>query len=633
MALGITRKQTVMLAVLISGCFLTILNQTLVNPALSSIMKDMQVDASTVQWLATGFTMVNAIMIPISAYLQDRFDTRRLFITAEAVFAVGSLLCGWGPNFGVLLAGRLIQAMGAGVLMPMVMTVMLLTFPTERRGVAMGWFGIIIGVGPTIGPTLSGLVIDRWDWHVLFFGVTALALLIILLACIFLGRVKEGDGDTPPLDKLSVLLSCLGFGLVLYSFSAIGSYGPKPLCFLPLVLGAGVLVLFFRRQLSMERPMLQVRVLKNRRFLIGTLIPMVVQGATMANAVLIPLFVQDICGQSATISGLVLLPGAVVMAAMGPIAGGWFDKHGPRGMSIFGTALLTLSTVAMCFLTPTVGMVLLASILIVRNFSISLINMPINTWGINALDNKLVNHGNAVSNTFRQVAASLGTAMVISVYSLVGARLTSSMGETDAFCTGVDMAFALQAVICLAATIMAIVLVRDKDSDHASSDPTGERRGVVERLMHRDVYSLPQDALVADAVRLFTSKGISAAPIVDDAGEPIGFISDGDVIRAMGTRGSTFVDPISLVMLSSSATDEDELQRFDAIMSRKAVSIATAGVISVDVHAGIEEICRVLGSNHLKKVPVTDNGRIVGVINRSDITMESMRLYLERHGG
>ncbi|MBQ6454135.1 MAG: DHA2 family efflux MFS transporter permease subunit, partial [Coriobacteriales bacterium] len=596
MKLGITRKQLIMLAVLISGCFLTILNQTLVNPAFSSIMKDLQVDASTVQWLATGFTMVNAIMIPISAYLQDRFDTRKLFITSELIFALGTVLCAWGPNFGVLLAGRLTQALGAGVLMPMVMTVMLLTFPTERRGVAMGWFGVIIGVAPTFGPVISGVIIDRWNWHVMFYCVAALALIIILLACIFLEKVKEGNRDAIPLDKPSVILSSLGFGLVLYSFSVVGSRGPSLLALIPLLVGGVVLFFFFRRQLSMETPMLQVRVLASRRFLVGTVIPMVVQAATMANAVLIPLFVQDLCGQSATITGLVLLPGAVVMAVMSPINGSWFDKHGPRGMSILGTGLLTLTTLAVCFITPSIGMVALAVLMCARSFSFSLINMPVSTWGLNALDNRVMNHGNAVNNTFRQVAGSLGTALVISTYSLVGTGLTDSLGSTMAYTRGFNIAFALQALLCFAAFIMVIIMVRDKESDIVKSDIAGERRGTVESLMHREVFSLPQDALVADAVRLFTSKNISAAPIVDEDGEPIGFISDGDVIRAIGTRGSSFVDPISLMIVSVSSGDDDQLQRIDDIMSRPAVSIATAGVISVDIHSSIEEICHVLGS-------------------------------------
>jgi MFS transporter, DHA2 family, multidrug resistance protein len=625
--MGFTRKQLLMLGVLISGSFITILNQTLVTPALPTIMGEMSIDASTVQWLTTGFTLVNAIMIPITAYLTDRFSTRKIFITAMFLFLAGTILCAWGPNFILLLAGRLIQAVGAGVMMPVVMTVMLLTFPAERRGSAMGWFGIIVGLAPSIGPTLAGVLIDHLSWHVMFVIVAVLALVIIALAAIVLE--KDGDNkDVQALDKISVLLSTFGFGLLLYGFSSIGSYGPSLMAFLPIVAGAIVLVLFFRRQLSQEAPMLQVKVLKSRRFTISTIVTMTVQAAIMSNAVLIPIFVQNLCGQTATTSGLVMLPGALIMGIMSPIAGKYFDKHGPRKMAIFGTVLMTLTTFCMCFLDVGISMVLFCCIIAVRNFAMSIINMPINTWGINSLNNSLINHGNAIGNTFRMVAGSLGTAIVVSVYSLVSAA-NSSLGSIEAGVAGVNAAFAAQAILFIAATTLTIVFVRDKEHDPLTSDPENERKSLVEAIMHRDVYSLPITATVADAVRLFTEKGISAAPVVDDDGEVTGFVSDGDVMRALGQRSSTYVDPVTL-MMSSSMVDGDALHKFDAVMNRKVTSICTAGVITVDIHAGIEEICRVLGSNHLKKIPITENGHIVGIINRSDITMYSMNLYLQR---
>ena len=169
-----------MLIVMIFGTFVTVLNQTLVTPALPSIMVEMGVDANTAQWLTTGFTLVNAIMIPVTAYLTDRFSTRGLFVVSMAVFTAGSALAGWGPDFAVLLIGRLLQAAGAGILMPMVMTVLMLTFPQENRGTAMGIFGIVIAFAPAIGPSAAGFIIDMYDWHILFYIITVLSAVVMV---------------------------------------------------------------------------------------------------------------------------------------------------------------------------------------------------------------------------------------------------------------------------------------------------------------------------------------------------------------------------------------------------------------------------------------------------------------------
>ncbi|MDO5117705.1 MAG: MDR family MFS transporter [Eggerthellaceae bacterium] len=618
-----------MLLVLVSGTFITILNQTLVTPALPSIMNDLSIDASSAQWLTTAFTLVNAIMIPITAYLTDRFSTKSLFIVAMIAFIIGSLLAAWGPNFATLLGGRMIQACGAGVLMPMVMTVMLLTFPVDRRGFAMGLFGIIISFAPAIGPTIAGIIIDNADWHTLFYIVAGLAAIDIVFAIFTLHRGREGDQATPTLDKPSVILSTLGFGAVLYGFGAIGSYGLSVMPFIPIVLGIIILVFFFRRQMHLENPMLRVGILKNRRFMASVVIGMIVNAAIMANGVLIPIYVQDLCGLTATTSAIVMLPGAVVMGIMGIVAGRFFDKHGPRIMGIVGTALLTATTVALSILTTSTSMLYLSIIICLRSFALSLINMPISTWGLNALDNKVLNHGNALSNTLRQVAGSLGTALVISVYSMVAAYNGAELGETQASMIGINVAFAVQAVICLAAMIVVIVMVKDKATDVAQADPSGERRSILASLMKTDLYLLPATATVADAVNVFIEKGVSAVPLVDEDMMVRGIISDGDVIRALSRRGKTYLDPIAMIA-ASEQDDPDFEHKLDSVMDMPASSIATLGVISIDEHASFDELCRVMGENHLKKVPVLSDGRIVGVINRSDITLYAMKIYMER---
>ena len=626
---GLTRKQIVMLAVLVFGTFVTVLNQTVVSPALPSIMSEMSVDAATAQWLTTGFTLVNAIMVPITAFLTDRFTTRRLFLTSMILFTCGTALAAWGPSFPVLLGGRLVQAAGAGILMPLVMTVLMWTFPVDRRGTAMGVFGIVIAFAPAAGPTVAGIIIDQANWHVMFWIIAALCLVVIFFAGAVLERGGETNKDVT-LDVPSVILSTIGFGGLLYGLSAIGSYGVTADSAAGVVIGAVALVFFFRRQLRMEQPMLQVRVLANRKFLIATIIVMLVQGALLAGGILLPILLQSYMGFSATTSGLVLLPGAIIMGAMGPVAGRLFDKHGPRVLAVTGTGILALTTAAFVFMGPGTGLVTLTVIYTVRLFSLSLVNMPISTWGMNALPDKLVNHGTSVQNTFRQVAGSLGTAIIVSTSTAVQNAVAGSTDATTAGVFGIHMAFVVATALCVIGFVLTMALVRNKPGDEAAADEDNKHRSLIEQIMKRDVYTLPEDATVLEAMQLLVNNHISAAPLVDAAGKPTGFISDGDIMRYLSKRGQMIMDPVVMIVqtVDAYADHKDYAHKLEHLMSMKASDIGAKGIIGVNVHADLPEVCRVLGENHLKKVPVLDNGIIVGVINRSDITHFSMERYL-----
>lgn len=630
---GLTRKQIIMLIVLVFGTFVTVLNQTVVAPALPSIMSEMSVDAAVAQWLTTGFTLVNAIMVPITAFLTDRFTTRRLFLASMVLFTAGTALAAWGPNFPVLLAGRLVQAAGAGILMPLVMTVLMWTFPVDRRGTAMGVFGIVIAFAPAAGPTVAGIIIDQANWHVMFWIIAVLCAAVIVFAAFALERGGETNKDVK-LDVISVALSTLGFGGLLYGLSAIGSYGVTADSAGGVIIGVIALAFFFRRQLRMEQPMLQVRVLTNRRFLIATIIVMLVQGALLAGGILIPILLQSYMGFSATTSGLVLLPGAIVMGAMGPVAGRLFDKHGPRVLAIIGTGVLALTTATFMFMGPGMGLITLTVIYTVRLFSLSLVNMPISTWGMNALPDKLMNHGTSVQNTFRQVAGSLGTAVIVSASTVATNMVSGSTDAVTAGVFGIHTAFAVATALCVLGFVLTVALVPNKPGDEAAADEDNAHRSLIERIMKRDVYTLPENATVLEAMQLLVNNHISAAPLVDADGKPTGFISDGDIMRYLSKRGQMIMDPVVMIVQTVDAYSDhkDYAHKLEHLMGMKASDIGAKGIIGVSVHADLPEVCRVLGENHLKKVPVLEDGVIVGVINRSDITHFSMEKYLEERG-
>ncbi len=626
--MNLTRRQWAIITVLVFGAFITVLNQTVVTPALPSIMEEMSVDAATAQWLTTGFTLVNAIMIPITAYLQDRFSTKGLFVVSMTLFALGSAMCSLAISFPVILAGRLIQAAGAGILMPMTMTVLLVTFPVDKRGSAMGIFGLVIAFAPAIGPTVAGFVIDQFDWHIMFMAITVLSAAIVLASLFVMEKRKDAvENGTARLDPLSLILSTFGFGLMLYGFSAVGSAGLTIFTAASILLGIGGVIWFFVRQTRLPEPMLQVRVLENRRFLVATIIGMLVQGALLAAGILMPIYLQTLLGQSATVSGLVLMPGAILMGIMNPVAGKWFDRSGPRKLAIAGMGLLTLTTVGFAVLTLSTPIFWLTALYTVRMFSMALVNMPITTWGMNALPNDLMNHGTSVNNTLRQVAGSLGTAVIISVSTIVTNALAPTMAAADATLYGINVAFGVCTALCLIGLILTIALVRDKKGEDAQRDTDGSRRSLLESIMKTDVYTLSQTDTVEDAMRLFVSKKISAAPIVNGEGEAVGFLSDGDILKRLSPRQGSFIDPIVLIM--SSACDERSYdERLENLMKTNVCEIGAGRSINVSAHADLSQVCRVLAENHLKKVPVVDNGKLVGIINRSDITQYSMQAYL-----
>ena len=275
-------------------------------------------------------------------------------------------------------------------------------------------------------------------------------------------------------------------------------------------------------------------------------------------------------------------------------------------------------------------MIYLTVLYAVRMFSMSLVNMPINTWAMNALDNSLINHGTSVGNTLRQVAGSLGTAILVSVSTMAtNMAAQTGMDGTHAGILGVNAAFFVGTLLCLIGLIITIVCVKDKPGERAAVDPDSRNRSTLERIMQRDVYTLPDTATVCDAVELFVNKHISAAPIVNAEGHAVGFISDGDVARVLAKRKTTFTDPVLFTQLTTDSDNDEFDDKAQRVMESNVCSIGARGVITVDVHTDLREVCRILGENHLKKIPVTDEGQLVGVVNRSDIAHYTMSKYLE----
>lgn len=324
--MGLTRKQISTVAVLLIGTFVVVLNQTLLSPALASIMRDLSIDAPTVQWVMSIYSLVEAVVIPLSAFLIGRFSTRQLFITGLIIFTAGSLLCAFSPGFIFLLLGRVCQAIAAGVFMPMIFTVLLLIFPREKRGSAMGLVSLVIGFAPAVGPTLSGVLVDSIGWRMLFVVITVVGVLLVLSAVKFLENY--GDFERTSFDKLSVLLSTVGLVCLLYGLSTFSSTTNPAMTAGFIVVGLVVIAIFVRRQLKLENPLLKVTVLKTRNYRIAIIVAIINFGVLIGLGTILPLYLQTLRGFSALETGLTLLPGALIGAFVGYFAGRLFDRWG-----------------------------------------------------------------------------------------------------------------------------------------------------------------------------------------------------------------------------------------------------------------------------------------------------------------
>lgn len=402
---------------LLIGAFFAILNETLLNIALVELMDVFNISAPTVQWMATGFMLVMGVVMPLSALIIQWFTTRQLFIGVLSIFTVGTLIAGLSVNFPMLLTGRMIQAVGTGLLIPVVMNTMLLIYEPSVRGRVMGFFGMVIMFAPALGPTLSGVIVDLFGWRYLFLLVVPFTLFAIYFGYRFLENV--GEVTKPKIDWLSVGLSSFGIFLIIFSFSSIGNQQEgasfNPLFIAYIITGLVMLTLFVIRQFKLDVPILDFSVFKYKNYKYGTIIFIIVVMAMMASEIVMPMYLQGPMEFSAKIAGIILLPGALLNGLMSPVMGGIFDKLGPRKMIIPGTIVLLLVMFFYSTIHPGISMWVFILVYMVLMLAISATLMPANTNGMNELPESMYPHGTAIINTMQPIAGALGVSIFVTI--------------------------------------------------------------------------------------------------------------------------------------------------------------------------------------------------------------------------
>ncbi|WP_135554510.1 MDR family MFS transporter [Paenibacillus cymbidii] len=412
-------KRGPMLAALLIGAFVAFLNENLLVNALPGLMREFNVSATTVQWLSTGYMLAIGVLVPATALLQQWFTTRQMFMSAMALFVAGTLLCAVSPGFVILLAGRIVQACGTGLLVPLMMNTILALYPPERRGAAMGLMGLVIMVSPVIGPALSGLILDTLNWRWLFYVVLPVASSAMLYAGKFLKNVTERT--RPRVDLISIALSTVGFGCVTYGFSQPGLW-VSPTGYGSLAAGGLAVLLLVWRQLAIREPLLNLAVFRYPAFSLVAAVVVVLMIVLFATTTLLPIYMQDVLQMTAFATGLLLMPGCILNGIMMPVSGKLFDTFGPRLVMMPGLILIAMSLWLLTGIDSDTsqGFLLFSHILLF--LGISFVVMPAQTAGLNPLPPHLVPHGTAIYNTLQQVAGGIGIAWFVGTMSSGAAR-------------------------------------------------------------------------------------------------------------------------------------------------------------------------------------------------------------------
>ena len=463
-----------MIAILFVGAFVSFVNETFLNVALPSIMKDFEISPSSAQWLSTGYMLINGILIPASAFLLQKFTNRQLYLTAMSLFTAGTVLASLSPTFGVLLVARMFQAAGSAIMAPLLMNVMLVAFPVERRGTAMGFFGLVMITAPAIGPTLSGWIVEHYSWRTLFDIVIPIAALTLILAIFKLKNILPQKQIS--LDILSLILSSIGFGGILYGFSSAGEKGWDSVhVYGTIIVGTISLVLFIVRQLKMEEPLLQFRIYKYPMFALSSAISIVLSMTMFSAMLLMPIYIQTIRGISPFDSGLLMLPGAIIMGIMSPITGRLFDKFGARALAIIGLSITIFTTYEFSHLTMDTSYSFLMLMYSLRMLGMSMVMMPVMANGINQLPQTMNPHATAMNNTLQQVSGAAGSALLVTLMqnkaeseaerlaqSAAGdpAKMADIMNE--AMLNGINFSFKISVLIALIALVLTFFIKRAK---------------------------------------------------------------------------------------------------------------------------------------------------------------------------
>ncbi|RRQ15550.1 MFS transporter [Corynebacterium bovis] len=428
---------------LVAAAFVVILNETTLSVAMPVIMDQFAVTPGAAQWLTTGFMVTTAVVIPLTGWILQRFSTRAVYIAALTIFLAGTLVAAFAPVFAVLLLGRIVQAVGTALVMPLLMTTIIELVPMERRGSVFGLMSVVIAAAPALGPTVSGLILEGLGWRWIFGVMTPLIVIMLVVGAVLVKNV--GQAGRPVLDVPSVGLSAV----------------------------------FVRRQERLRRggrsPLLNLEPMRIREFVLSLVLLLLAFGMLFGFIILMPLFAQDVMGLSQFTTGLTTLPGGVVMAVTGPLVGRAFDVRGTRPLIIPGAACLTVAMVGLALMTESTSAWYLTGVTVILNLGVGLVMTPLMSNALAAVPERIASHGSAIVNTFQQVAGAAGATVLVAVMG-IGSALAAGpgAGPRETLSAGIHVAFITAAVVSVALLVATVVLRLDVVDHRRDADRVGD---------------------------------------------------------------------------------------------------------------------------------------------------------------
>ena len=465
------KRNSLVINLMLVATFVVFLNETIIGVAIPSVMSDLHIPASTAQWLSTAFMLTMAVVIPTTGFLMQRLNTRTVFILAMSLFSLGTAIAAIAPGFEILLVGRVVQASGTAIMMPLLMTTVMTLVPPHSRGKTMGNISIVMSVAPAVGPAIGGLIVQGLSWRFIFILVLPIAIAALLLGAMRVKNVSEPRAV--PLDVLSVILSAFAFGGLIYGLSSLGGAvsGNAPIApWIPLTVGGVSLVLFIVRQLALqrsERAFLDLRTFTSRGFTVSIILMVVMMGALFGTVILLPIYTQSVLGLEPAASGLLLVPGSLLMGVAGPFIGRLYDKVGPRPLIVPGAIVVSLVFWGLTLLSQSTpwGLVLAAHVAL--SIGLAFMFTPLFTSSMAALNPRLYSHGSATIATVQQLAGAAGTALFIALLTIGQVTATANgANAVSGLAAGVHNAFMAGAFISLLAVVASFFVPKPVEFDH-----------------------------------------------------------------------------------------------------------------------------------------------------------------------
>lgn len=448
------KKRTVVLAIMMSGTTAACISQSMMIAALPAIMQEFSVNASLAQLLTTAYIFVLGLIAALTAFLVHRIDAKKLFIAAMICFIIGCLGSIIASNYPVLLISRIIQAVGSGISLPLVQVVALSLYPRSEYGHAMGLVGLIIGFAPALGPAISGVLIDAGGWRLIFVVLGLLTMVVIGLAISLITKVVTQERVQDRFEVRSALMYTLGFCAVMVGVTLVESRGHPSILMGVLVLGgAGVLALFVRTQLRIAHPLLKLTCFANRTFTVSLVLVLVAQVGFVTGSIMVPLFVQDIQGGSATVSGITILPGALLLGILNPLTGKLIDRHGPRPLIVAGSLILIGGTLAFVLCGKDTPQWLVTTLYGIRMVGVACLMMPMTAYACAALPTCDIAQGTAIITSLRQIFGALASSALIAVMSLISSNPLGIDG------VGFSVSFLVQAGVIVVGFVAGMLLL------------------------------------------------------------------------------------------------------------------------------------------------------------------------------